>query len=491
MKKIRLSVDLNQGGGLARCIAEQVRNQILGGALPPGSVLPSIRSLSRDLSVSNDTVIAAYRDLAEQGLLQARRGSGFTVLEPPPARPGAERRRADRIACPVRPLGKAARFCEERLAFFRPYNYESRPFIAYGSGLAGRLRRDWLRLSAAAARTPWRHADYSDPAGYMPLRRAVAERLLQFRGIRCSPESIIITSGTLQSLNLLFRVLTAPGSTLAVESPAPSLVSQTAEFCGLKTAFVPTDGRGFNAEALMRLPQTPSAVFAETANSTPMSTATAPERRAALLSWAARTGGWIIEDDMENLAWHGCLPLRPVRAEPGAERCTAYIDSFTLQFFPGIKTGYIVAPEGFEKALAGARLLTDRSNPEQTQSILAAYLMSDAYEDHMRRLEKRFRRNYECIDALVRSELADFGEPSHTLCGSHIAFFLREIPDAQAAEALRRRGIVTRAVSSFRSGGAAPGGLMLGFGSFSEEEIASGIAVIKEVLSGLASERGA
>lgn len=340
-------------------------------------------------------------------------------------------------------------------------------------------------MSSAISKTPWNHNNYSNPAGYAPLRIAIAQRLKQYRNISCDPENIIITNGSVQTINLICKVLFEYGDTIAFESPSPSLFAQITTFNDINVQYISVTEEGLDIDHLQNLKKQPSGVFVGTANQTPMSVSLSLSNKKKLLNWAIENNSWIIEDDMENIVWHTAAAEPPIRSFPGAENCVVYIDSFTLQFFPGIKIGYLIAPNGFKDAFTGAKLLFDRASPEQTQAVLAHFLMSDAYDIHRCKIAKTFQRNFQLIKILIEKELSEFGHLSMTKCGSHISFHLNKGYDVIAANELEKLGVIVQPLSSFLHDGDAQNGFMLGFGTFSQEEIEHGIKLIRHTLEKL------
>lgn len=485
MKRASLNLELifDFKIGLAEQIVSQITEKILDGYLQPGLVLPSIRTLAAQLKVSVDTVVSAYKELEEQGFIKAKRGSRFVVLKNESVLIQTNEKKTPAVASIEKiKLSERARFAEELSGYFERNNYKNRPFVVYGSGLAKLLDKEWTKQAAMVARSPWNHTDYSDPAGFLPLRRAIAARLLQHRGIKCSAENVIITNGTVQNLNLVFKVLFEPGDTLAMESPSASMFSQIAFFNGLHVHHIPVSERGLTKEHVESLPTDVRGLFVSPANQTPLSVTMEENCRLAVLERAFVTKSWTLEADMENIVWYNGMPLKPLRAEEGSEHRVVYMDSFTLQFYPGIKIGYLVVPDGFEKAFAGAKLMSDRSSSEQSQTILARFLESSSYDSHLRKLRKKFRNSLSSLQKTIAQHLLGFGHLSNTKCGSHIAFHLDSIPDVEAALKLKEKGILVRPLSSFGGKCSKMNGFMMGFGSFSEEEIQKAVLEIKEVL---------
>src|SRR5690606_8100198 len=194
---IDLHLEVDSAVGRRIAIENALRQAIRDGRLPPGSRLPSSRALAAELGVARGTVTAAYDQLVAEGYLSTRIGSGTLVAGLPQSRPPA-----------VPPQRRAPTF-----------RYDLRP----GSpDVTAFPTAAWLRATRRAlARAPGSAYDYAEPQGRVELRRALAEYLGRVRGVRAAPEQIVVTSGYVQALALLTRVLAgAHGpAVIAMEDP--------------------------------------------------------------------------------------------------------------------------------------------------------------------------------------------------------------------------------------------------------------------------------
>lgn len=472
---------------LADQIYEGVRRAIAEGRVRPGERLPSIRDTASRLSVALNTAAAAYRRLADEGFAEPRAGSGFTVPSALPVQfgrtqpgPKKEKSAAARPLAP-RPLTPRARVAEAAVHNLSEHFFSDVPFQVYTPAMDPDAEREWLRLAADAARSPWRHTFYSPPHGFAPLRDIIAERLRQMRGIVCSPEQVIITTGTVQSLSLCASVLFREGDAILAEDPVYSLMGSALDFHGLRRIPVPVDREGMDVGAGLAAHQEAAGALVTPASQMALSVPLSRARREALVAWARRRRAWIIEEDTDGLTWHGEDPQLPIRSLPGGADCVIYMESFSLQIFPGLRVAYLVVPENLADAFSGAKLLSDRYTAESIQSVLAAYLASESYESHIRRLNRLCRERYAFMRQAAAERLSDFGELSPTRAGPHVTLFLREgIRDAAVEGILAARGVRVRAVSRCLCSGEARNGLILGFGGYPKEALGAGIEALRE-----------
>ena len=210
------SLDRSSDVPLFRQLYARLKEAILHGALAPGARLPATRDLCRQLGVSRQTVLAAYDQLTSEGYLRGGVGQGTFVDESlplarqGPAAPGLLRALPERGAVLAEAMGTRPLY-EGPVRAFRPSmpGLDLFPFDLWRKLEARHLRH--------AQRGPY--LGYGPANGYAPLRELLCAYLRASRGVVCTPEQIVITSGSQQALYLLTQLLLAPGDEVWVESP--------------------------------------------------------------------------------------------------------------------------------------------------------------------------------------------------------------------------------------------------------------------------------
>lgn len=469
-------------------LANYLKNKILSGELKPGERLPSIRVLSKAIQLSLDTVKAAYTDLSEEGLIISKQRSGFTVTELPAIYrnyklPSVFSRKGPR------PLTGKMRRAASTLKRYKLPKQEARPFACFTSEKREGFDKNWLSLETKIVKSTWSGKSYGGPFGYYPLRKIIAERLRQTRGIVCEADQIIITTGTIQSLSICAQLLFQPGDSIFAEDPSLQLFPEVFSFSGISVVDVPVDSDGINVrEILKKQDEACGGVLLSPSSQYPMSVSLSAERRRQLVAWALESGSWILEDDIDNLLAFTTNPLKPIRALPEAVECTVYMDSFSLLLSPGLRLGFMLVPENLAESFAGAKLLSDRQCPESTQAVLAHFLESNSYETHLRKLLVKFRKNREILTHTIEEDLKEHGRPLECEYGSHMAFLLNEnISDVLAAEKLSTVGVQASAISSFCRHHK-QNGLLLGFGGFESVEVEEACRKLRLTIEDIASQ---
>lgn len=437
-----------------------LREAILDGRLGEGAALPSSRSLATQLGVARNTVLAAYDQLAAEGFTEARQGSatrvaarqqplgsaaGGPAMAPPP--PGA--RFAAWNATPPMLMGRDP----------------ARPLAPGVPDLVAFPHAEWRRvLGRLWRRPPTELMCGVDPMGYPPLRQAIAEHVGRTRAVRCAPDQIMVVGGSQQALDLIARVLVEPGERVLVEDPCYGGLSGVLRAAGALAEAVPVDEAGFDPALAERL--CPDARLACVTPSHQFPTgATMPlARRLALIEWAARRGGWIIEDDYDSDFHHAGSPTASLQGLDRQGR-TLYLGTFSKSMFPGLRLGWLVVPPPLLPAFVAARRAADMAPAALTQAAMAAFMTEGHFGAHLRRMRTLYgRRRQQLQEAAARILGPDLpvtiGE-----AGLHAICWLPPGSDEElAARAAQSHGLAP-APLGFHRVTKGPPGLILGYGN--------------------------
>ncbi|MEU9171791.1 aminotransferase class I/II-fold pyridoxal phosphate-dependent enzyme [Streptomyces sp. NPDC048420] len=263
--------------------------------------------------------------------------------------------------------------------------------------LASFPRTQWLKAARRAlAIAPHQALDYGDPRGRVELRTALAGYLSRARGVRADPERILVCAGFSQSLRILGAVLRARGArTVAVESYGLDVHWNLLADTGLRTIPLPFDERGTDPGELADQ----DAVLLTPAHQFPMGGTLHRDRRAAVVEWARRTGGLVIEDDYDGEFRYD---RQPVGALQGLDPDhVVYAGTASKSLAPGLRLAWLVLPPDLMQEVLSAKGGIDTCGTLD-QLTLAEFLTSGAYDRHVRAARLRYRRRR---DALV-AELA-------------------------------------------------------------------------------------
>jgi GntR family transcriptional regulator/MocR family aminotransferase len=477
-------------GGLSDWLAKQLRRAISDGRLPVGSRLPATRALAGDLGVSRGVVTEAYRRLAEDGQLAGRGRAGTQVVAAP-------------LMAPPPPPGPSPAAAGDPPAADHPV-FGTDP----GAEIFDALRAAQCRIDlspglpdlAAFPRTAWLRAEravldglsppgfgYGDPRGAPAFRLAVANWLARNRGIRVSPDEVIVVAGVAQALALLARTLRADGvPSVAVEDPGSLGARQQLQSWQMDTLPIPVDDRGLQVDQLRT--SEAQAVMLTPAHQFPMGVILDGARRRQLRQWA-REGGLIIEDDYDAEHRYDRPPVPALRAALPGQVC--YAGSISKLLAPALRVGWILAPARYHDALVTAKRDADLGNAILPQLVLAELMSSGELERHLRFLRRRHVRRRDAMIGAVGIHLP--GARVHgAAAGLHLTLTFdgrsggpgRSGPgrtDIDLAAAALARGVKTQPLSWHRQRPGRPG-LVLGYAASTPAEIHDGIAVIGSIL---------
>ncbi|WP_073952468.1 MocR-like pyridoxine biosynthesis transcription factor PdxR, partial [Streptomyces kebangsaanensis] len=421
---------------LIRALREAVRD----GRLAPGTRLPPYRSLAADLGLARNTVAQAYGELVAEGWLVARQGSGTRVA------PRTEPVRSPRVpkTTPARAAPPA-----HNLRQGQP-------------DAASFPRSAWLAAARRAlTAAPNEAFGPGDPQGRPELRRALAEYLARARGVRTSPERIVVCSGVAHALRLLFggRVLRGP---LAVESYGLAFHRSLLEEASVRTVPLPLDERGARTDELGSLKGVRTALLTP-AHQFPTGGPLHPRRRVSAVDWARTRGGLILEDDYDGEFRYDREPVGAVQGlDP--ER-VVYIGSLSKSLSPALRLGWMVLPEHLLVPVLTAKGEREAWTSVVDQLTLADFIDSGHYDRHIRRMRQRYRARRDRLVAALAAG-APHITPTGIAAGLHAVLRLPPGTERSVVEAAASRSVALDGLAGFRHPAAtmpAHDGLVVGY----------------------------
>jgi GntR family transcriptional regulator/MocR family aminotransferase len=470
-------------GPLYRRVYHALKSMIRDGRLAPAARLPSTRQLAADLRISRNTVMLAYEQLLAEGYVVSRDRATSSVAStvPTSAVPAASRPKPGHPA----PVSTYARRLIRLLA--APPARSTRPGLRYdfryGEPSIDEFPREiWRRLLAARARRPARDAlGYAPPAGYAPLRAALAEYLKRARGVVCEADQIVITNGSQQGFDLAARVLLDPGDVAAVEEPHYPGVTIPFEAAGARLARTPVDGDGLQTH---RLPPRARVAYVTPCHQFPTGVIMPLERRLALLAWAARAGSWVIEDDYVSEFRYEGHPLEALQSLDRDGR-VIYVGTFSKTLFPALRIAYLVLPRSLVPSFVAAKWATDRFSATLAQEALTDFITTGQFERYLRRAGHRNAARRRALIGALRQYFGDRVEIAGENTGVHLVVWLNDVrPRDLAAVIARARsaGVGLYSVAPFHASPPQRAGLLFGYASLTEADIRAAIRRMADVV---------
>jgi GntR family transcriptional regulator / MocR family aminotransferase len=478
---------------LYRQLYDEIRRAILTGRLSVGTRLPSTRQLADQLAVSRNTVVNAFEQLLAEGYIESRTGDGTYVARTLPddlLGAGENRRQSSPVTVQGRRLSKRG---ESILSnhWVKPLPFgESSPLpFRSGTPTMETFPFDiWHRLEARH----WRYPDYGlltygESAGYMPLRRAVADYLRGARAVQCTPEQILIVSGAQQAFDLAGRVLLDPGDTMWIENPCYSSARQAFMNTGARMVSVPVDEEGLNVAAGIARSQHLSParmVYVTPSHQHPLGVTMTLTRRLTLLEWANSVGAWILEDDYDSEYRYASRPLAALQGLDQQHR-VIYVGTFSKVLFPSLRLGYMVVPPDLIEAFTAARTLTDRHSPLRDQAVLADFIAEGHFARHIRRTRIVYAERQQTLVRVTREIAGDLIEMRQADTGMHIIGWLPPgVEDRAVSRAAAQCGVEAVPISAYWSDPdpLPRGGLILGYAALDESAMRRGMRVLADVM---------
>lgn len=481
---------------LFRQLYAAIKHAILSGAAQPGMQLPPTRDFCQLLGISRQTVLNAYAQLMAEGYLSGSVGKGTFVSErlpiaaPEPRAAAAENSSSTSAAATLlRPLSGRGLHFVDAMGKMRFHEGKTRAFRLGMPGLDLFPFDIWGRLEARCWRRPGAQMGYSDPAGYMRLRELLCVYLRASRGVNCTPQQIVITSGSQQALFLLSTLLLGPGDAAWVENPGYRGASAPLHAGQARITPVPVDADGLSVAYGERHCPDAKLIVVTPSHQLPLGVTMSLQRRLELLAWAAANKAWVIEDDYDSEYRYTGPPLASLQSLDAAG-CVIYVGTLSKVLFPGLRLGYLVAPLPLVEAIVQAKAVIDRHTAIVPQMVLADFIAEGHFNRHIRRTRDAYAQRRAALLAALATELAHQLVCGPSDAGLDVAVYFRQPHDEVAiAAAALAQGIEVRPLSHYAStlANAAPAysqsqGLLLGFASIPVDEIRRGVAVLRQVL---------
>ena len=385
------------GEALHTRVTRTLRDAITRGTLPEGARLPGHRALAARLGVSRNTLVDALAHLELEGYLHVSGRSGTRVAVPPLSAPGAPRSRLPLSAWASRALaGQVQDVGGEYAVDFRVG--QSVPDLFPEAVWTQALARRAVSLGRAERPTA-----LLDPLGPLETRRALAAYLNAERGAHVRPDMVMLTGGTQSALDALARVFLEEGRVAALEDPTYAGARAALAATGARLLPVPVDGAGLCPDAL---PPQATLLYTTPGCQYPTTVTLPAARRQALISWAAGSGAFLLEDDYAADLHHTGRP--PATLQGLAPERVILLGSFSKSLAPVTRSGFLVAPPEVTRVLAGTRPLTDRVPGVLDALALADLLTSGAYARHLRRAALLLRRRHEVLTAALAHRFPDW-----------------------------------------------------------------------------------
>ncbi|URI11952.1 PLP-dependent aminotransferase family protein [Aquincola tertiaricarbonis] len=390
---------------LAARYAERIEQQLLA----PGARLPSVRECARRHTVSPSTVVAAYDQLAAQGLVEARPQRGFFVRGPQAGRRAAARAQPAPSAPRIRPTDAATMIRGMFHGVGTP-----------GPGM-GTLPPDWLDLPLLNGAMRRATADddsalrYGEPAGDLRFRTAFVQRLADV-GIGATPAQLLTTMGATHALDIVCRTLTQPGDAVLVDEPGWPIEFARLARLGLRVLPVPRGAQGPDLEVLRTLAQAhrPRLYITVSVLHNPTGAMLSLAAAHQVLKLAESCDFTIVEDD--TYAYLAPAHVPRLSALDNLQR-SIYLTGFSKILTPNWRVGCIATTPAMADRLIDTKLLGMLSTPTAPERALAVTLEQGSLRRHAERVIVRLEAARHRTQQLAEEAGFRFAAPPQGLFG--------------------------------------------------------------------------
>jgi GntR family transcriptional regulator/MocR family aminotransferase len=499
-------IELDRRHGLTRQLYQALRQRVLDGRLVSGTRLPASRDLAAALSISRNSVVRAYDQLYAEGFIEGRVGDGTYVAQLPQP-PGTAKKLSTKVSTgfstslspglstnwldlPVIPSSQVI----HSAALGRVENNHL-PLPPTGPPRAFRVGVPafdlfpfdvWAKLNAAFWRKPdLQQLCYGDPVGDARLRGLIAAYLRSSRGLQCSAEQIVITSGAQQAISLCAQLLVTPGDGVAIENPGYRAAGHAFAIAGAKLHGVAVDSEGIDCAALNAIEDCRLA-YVTPSHQYPLGVVMSLARRLELLAWAERTGGWIIEDDYDGEYRYSGAPLAPLAALDRSGR-VLYVGTFGKVAFPALRLGYLVLPAEMVQAFARRRAVDVRHSEVSTQAVMAEFMAAGHFQRHVRRMRRAALSRRNVLLAEWPQAIPGVGPLPAVAAGLHLTVPVdslareRELIELATAVGVEINGLSSYSLPNSSNPAQQRTGLVLGFAAVPEAQISLALKCLAQV----------
>lgn len=417
------TLDRSGASPLYEQLYRALKADILSGALPGGSRLPSGRALAEHLGLSRVTVETAYAQLLAEGYLTSRPRAGYFVEQ-------------------LTPQELPPRVSEPEAQPPEPETAQSRSAQLFPFSVWARLMRGVLLDRRQELLRP------APDAGLPALRQAVAAELYRQRGVHVSPEQVYIGAGAEYFYNLLIQFF-GHGRVYALENPGHRKIARVYQANQVAVRPIGMDADGVIPELLEQ--SGAEVLHISPSHHYPTGTVTPITRRQALMRWlTAQPGRYLIEDDYDSEFRFSGLPIPTIQSMDRSGR-VIYMNTFSRTISPSLRISYMILPRTLLPKWQAAMGFYSCTVPSFEQMTLTRFLAEGYFEKHLSRMKKHYRAVRAQLFSVLHTPQAVRQCAVHdTDAGLHLVLELKNAPEPEALRALlRQSGLPDALLSDF------------------------------------------
>jgi GntR family transcriptional regulator / MocR family aminotransferase len=468
----------------------QVTNEIIAyirqGILKPGAALPPSRLLAKALKIHRKTVVAAYDELYAQSWVDVYPRKGISVAKNLPE---------------VSPRSIPSKASHHGIATETFYQFPEKikTTHVFVKGAAGNLVfndgypdtrlapvdlivREYRRFGGY--HFTQKYLMYGPEQGSESLRAELARFLSDTRGVQAGPQDILVTKGVQMAIYLVAQVLLSKGDIVIAADPGYTGANEVFEQAGARLALVPVDEYGIDLNAVEAVCKKKKVrlLYVTPHHHCPTTVTLSSERRMQLLELAMKYEFAIIEDDYDYDFHYSSSPILPL-ASVDYYGSVIYVGSFCKTIAPGIRIGFLVAPQNLLIQLVRLRRTIDRQGEQLLEEAIANLLKNGDIGRHLKKANKIYHERRDVLCQLLTSRLGE--HVSFKIPDGGFAIWMKYLRGIKAAAVSRKaaemRLIISNGSDYFYNSDNQTF-IRLGFASLNTQELQEGVDILKKAV---------
>ena len=395
-----------------------IRDKIVLGLWPLSGKLPSTRKIALELSLSRNTVIAAYEQLACEGYIESHQGSGFYVSVELPEHYLNSELVVSKFVASAFVASELAQTTHHKTIATEDHNGSFAPGVPDLSQFPLKKWQRYIQRHSSRSRI----LGSGNIQGVDELRLALAHYLASSRSVVCSPERIIITSGAQQGLAIAAMAILEREDKILLEQPGYLQVNKVMNLIGIQKSYINVSPiHGLDIQQV--IDNQAKALYVTPSNQYPMGTTLNSEQRLKLIEWASRDNRWIIEDDYDSefqFAHRPYTSMQGLAAQMGLDKHIIYIGSFSKVMFNGLRLGYMVVPESLVERCNQIKDALSGDTPAHSQYALADFISDGELLRHIRKMRRLYKAKHKAMISAIELYFGHSVEVISQAAGLHI-----------------------------------------------------------------------
>lgn len=462
MNELTLHLDKKADTPLFMQLYHFIKQEIISGNYIKNEKMPSKRQLAAALQCSQNTVQAAYHQLVAEGYLISRVKSGYYVAELDGIVTIAKMEKKKSI-----PLKDTIRY--QYIFSHQGVDYHSFPFSTWWKITKDVINEYDLDL-----------VKVGDSKGYSSLRESIARYLHQSRGVNCSPEQIIISSGTEFLLQLLIQMFDEK-FIYAIENPGYEKLGMIFQSNRVLFQSIDLDNHGIKPDKLRK--SLANVVCITPSHQFPTGSIMPINRRIQLLNWAnEKKHRYIIEDDYDSEFRYSGKPIPSLQGLDQNGR-VIYMGAFSKSLSPALRISYMVLPEHLLEAYHNKLSFYICPVPTMEQKTLQRFIDEGFFERHLNRMRNIYKQKRETIVNTI-TELLPGAQIQGASAGLHLTLRVHNgMNEQELIKAAREQQVKVYGLSkyySITSSNNQNDTLLLGFATLKNKDIVNAVSLLKK-----------